>query len=99
MVKNRKSTLNPQHLTISHEDATKVNIGLREKAGRLELKVSDNGKGITEKQISDTKSFGILGIRERVHLWRGKFKIHGVRDKGTTVIVNIPLPTQEKVND
>ncbi|MCK4329397.1 PAS domain S-box protein [candidate division WOR-3 bacterium] len=74
-----------------HADATRVKVSLREKAGKLELKVRDNGKGITEKQISDPKSFGIIGIRERVHPWGGEVKIRGVRNKGTTVTVSINL--------
>jgi signal transduction histidine kinase len=80
-----------------HANATKVKVNLRKKAGKLILKVNDNGKGITEKQISDPKSFGLIGIRERVHLFGGEVKISGIRDKGTTVTVNIPLG--EKLDD
>jgi PAS domain S-box-containing protein len=74
-----------------HANATRVRVNLGEKAGKLMLKVKDNGKGITEKQISDPKSFGLIGIQERVHLFGGEFKISGIRDKGTTVTVVIPL--------
>lgn len=80
-----------------HANATVVRVDLKETAGMLRLNVSDNGKGITEKQISNPKSFGLLGIRERVYLWTGKVKIKGVRGKGTSVIVSIP--TQEKIDD
>jgi PAS domain S-box-containing protein len=74
-----------------HANATRVRVNLGEKAGKLMLKVKDNGKGITEKQISDPKSFGLIGIQERIHLFGGNFKISGIRDKGTTVTVGIPL--------
>ena len=66
-------------------------MSLKEKAGRLELKVKDNGKGITEKQISDPKSFGLIGIRERAISWGGEVKIKGVPGEGTTVEVRIPI--------
>lgn len=74
-----------------HANATRVKASLREKGGMLELKVRDNGKGITEKQISDPRSFGLIGIRERVRPWEGEVKILGIRNKGTTVTVIIPL--------
>jgi len=74
-----------------HAKATKVKVSLKEKAGKLLLEVRDNGKGITKKQISDPKSFGLMGIRERVHFWEGEVNIRGVQDKGTTVTVSIPL--------
>jgi PAS domain S-box-containing protein len=74
-----------------HANATKVKVNLKKKAEKLILKVKDDGRGITEKQISDPKSFGLIGIRERVHLFGGEFKISGIRDKGTTVTVGIPL--------
>ena len=74
-----------------HANATRVKVSLKEKAGKLEMKVRDDGKGITEKQISDPKSFGLMGIRERANFWGGEVTINGIRDKGTTVTVSIPV--------
>jgi len=74
-----------------HAKAKRVTVSLKEKADELVLKVIDNGKGITEKQISDPKSFGLIGIRERVHPWGGEVKISGIPDKGTTVEVRMPI--------
>jgi len=75
-----------------HAKATRIKVSLKEKAGKLELRVRDNGKGITEKQISDPKSFGLIGMRERAQFLGGEVKIRGVQDKGTTIIATIPLP-------
>ena len=74
-----------------HAEATLVKVRLTEKGGKLYLDVSDNGKGITQKQIADPKSFGIVGIRERVNLWGGAVSITGKPGKGTTTRVRIPL--------
>jgi len=79
-----------------HAKATKVKVSLKEKAGKIELKVKDNGKGITEEQISNPKSFGLIGMRERALFLGGKVKIGGVQDKGTTIIATIPLPKKGK---
>ena len=53
--------------------------------------VTDNGRGITKKQIDDGHSFGIIGMRERAHLFGGNLQITGSREGGTTVTVGIPL--------
>ena len=74
-----------------HARATKIKVTLRKKARKIELRVKDNGKGITEKQMADSKSFGLIGIRERVQFFGGAVEIKGIPDKGTTVIATIPL--------
>jgi len=79
-----------------HANAKKIKVSLKEKAGKLELRVRDNGKGITEKQISDPKSFGLIGMRERAQFLGGEVKIRGVQDKGTTIIATVPLIQKEK---
>ncbi len=55
------------------------------------LRVIDNGTGITEEQIHDPKSFGLIGMRERVHPWGGLVNIKGIPRQGTTVEVRVPL--------
>jgi signal transduction histidine kinase len=79
-----------------HSHATRVTVKLKMKTGKIELKVKDNGKGITEKQISGPKSFGLIGIRERVHFLDGNVEIKGVQGKGTTVTVRIPIHKEGK---
>jgi PAS domain S-box-containing protein len=73
-----------------HARATKVTASFKKKNEYLELKVKDNGRGITAEQISDPTSFGLIGIRERIHPWRGKVAISGGPNKGTTVTVRVP---------
>ncbi len=72
-----------------HSQATKVTASLKEKAGTLELMVSDNGRGIANEEISSSKSLGLTGIRERVYHLKGKVEIKGKPGKGTTVKVRI----------
>ncbi|UCG80261.1 MAG: sensor histidine kinase [Desulfobacterales bacterium] len=74
-----------------HANATKVKVRLEEKAGALVLTVTDNGKGITDEQVSDPKSFGLMAIKERVRVLGGDVNISGIKDKGTTVTVSIPM--------
>jgi PAS domain S-box-containing protein len=73
-----------------HANATRVNITLRKKAGNLILEVRDNGRGITESEISNPRSLGLLGMRERALLLGGDVEISGTPGKGTAVTVQIP---------
>ena len=73
-----------------HSRATRVNVSLREAEDDLELVVTDNGRGIREDDLHKPKSFGLLGIRERVDFRGGEVKITGKKGKGTTVTVRMP---------
>jgi PAS domain S-box-containing protein len=78
-----------------HANATKVEIMLKEEPTEIELEVCDNGRGITEREMSDPKSFGLMGIKERVHSLGGVVEISGVENQGTTVRVRIPTEGKE----
>jgi len=82
-----------------HANATRVEVSLKKGDGQLMLQVRDNGKGITKKQIAHPKSFGLIGMRERVHSWNGSVKIDGISGKGTIVTVSIPLTREEERDD
>jgi len=67
----------------------KVNVCLELIKNNLSLVVKDNGVGIDEEKLKDPKSLGITGMQERVYPWGGTVKISGVKEKGTTVHVNV----------
>ena len=73
-----------------HAHATQVRISLHEGEDRIALHVEDDGRGITKKQMNSPHSFGLIGIRERVHFLNGEIKIKGVRNKGTFLTIDIP---------
>ncbi len=74
-----------------YADASEVNINLNNVNGYLVLEVKDNGKGISENQITSSKSLGLIGIRERVFLLDGNVEIQGAQGKGTSVTISIPF--------
>ena len=74
-----------------HAEATQVTIGLREEAGSLSLTVADNGRGITDQDLANRTSLGLLGIRERALLLGGQVAILGRPGEGTKITVQIPL--------
>jgi len=74
-----------------HSEARVVNVSLEQNDHYLKLQVADDGKGITEQKLSENKSLGILGMRERTMLIGGEFTIKGEIGKGTTVSVKVPV--------
>ena len=81
-----------------HAEAQRVAIILQKTRDRLTMEVRDNGRGITNKQIIDPTSIGLTGMRERIYGLEGTFEIHGVRGKGTTVTISVPLHEDKKKN-
>ncbi len=73
-----------------HAGASLVIISLQQEDGDLTLQVSDNGRGITECNIDDTKSLGLLGMRERALVFGGRVHLARAGEGGTTVTVCIP---------
>jgi two-component system sensor histidine kinase UhpB len=74
-----------------HSCASRVNIRLKRRSDKLELQVTDNGVGITEKAIRAADSLGLMGMKERLHAFGGGLRIQGSPDKGTSLTVVLPL--------
>ena len=74
-----------------HAAASQVDVSLEKKDDTLMVEVRDNGIGIKEGRISDSKSHGLIGIRERVLLLGGEAVISGKAGEGTLVRVTLPI--------
>ncbi|MFI5250843.1 MAG: histidine kinase [Bacteroidota bacterium] len=81
---------------LRHADAKKVSVNLIDRGETLELSVSDDGRGITDEQLNDPRSFGLIGIRERAYYWGGTVDIQGVQNQGTSIKVRLPI--EERVS-
>jgi signal transduction histidine kinase len=74
-----------------HSSASELVVCLKQEDRTLTLEVADNGRGITEGEISDPGSLGLLGMRERAHLLGGSVEFHGSPRKGTTVTLKMAV--------
>lgn len=78
---------------IRHAKATQVKVNLSHQGDALLLTVRDNGRGISEKEIVDTGSIGLIGMRERAAQVGGEVLFFGLPGEGTTVNMRLPLRT------
>jgi signal transduction histidine kinase len=74
--------------------ATLVNMSLAQKEGRLELNIKDNGTGFDLDAVlsgnNGNRGLGISGMRERIELSGGRFKLESVKGKGTSISASWP---------
>jgi signal transduction histidine kinase len=79
-----------------HAGATRVGVIVEEdRRGWLVLQIKDNGRGITEDEMRQTQSLGLVGMRERIHLLGGEIRINGKVGAGTTIDVRVPMAVDE----
>jgi signal transduction histidine kinase len=77
--------------TARHANASTIFINLEEVNNHLVLEIIDNGKGITQNQLNDPKSLGLLGMKERALILGGSVEIKSSMNNGTTVKAVIPF--------
>src|SRR5699024_9413603 len=75
---------------IKHAEATLIKVKIEVSDRLLTTLVKDNGKGF-DTNVKNEKSFGLIGMRERVEMLDGTLKIDSVIGKGTSVYIKVPL--------
>ena len=73
-----------------HASATRVLVRFTISTQALELSVQDNGRGISDDALADSRSLGLLGIRERATSLGGTVTITGAPGRGTTLTLSLP---------
>jgi signal transduction histidine kinase len=74
-----------------HAHASLVVVRMQRENGSIALEIRDNGRGISDADMAKRKSFGLRGIRERVHALAGSFDISPGEHGGTCLKLQIPL--------
>jgi signal transduction histidine kinase len=72
-----------------HADAGRVGLRVRSGGDRLDVLVSDDGKGFDPD--AERSGFGLVGMRERVELAGGELQIESTPGSGTRVTASVPL--------
>jgi two-component system sensor histidine kinase UhpB len=73
-----------------HAGAGTVWIHLTQRQGLTLMEVRDNGRGITDAQVNNPRSLGLLGMRERALALGGEVRVTRGRRNGTRLLVILP---------
>jgi two-component system sensor histidine kinase DegS len=80
------------HNVAKHSHAKSVNIILNQDSKRVRLLVEDDGVGFSTKSSNSRgNSFGLAGIKERVHSIKGEVRVTSAKDRGTRIEISVPL--------
>lgn len=80
-----------------HSKASWVRIHISLSADLLKMEVQDNGVGAQASDLEDTRSYGVMGMRERAMHFGGSLQIDSKRGKGTQVRLAIPLRAGDNI--
>lgn len=75
---------------IKHAEANLINVKIEIGERLLTIVVKDNGKGF-DPDLKNDKSFGLIGMKERVEMLDGTLTIDSAIGNGTTIFIKIPL--------
>jgi len=82
-----------------HAQASEARIHLKADGEWLSLEVSDNGMGISQEALMNTRSLGVVGMRERARIAGGDLFIGNGPVHGTSVIARFPLRLRSAARD
>lgn len=74
---------------VRHSECDRLDVELRLKGERLELRVRDNGRGFDTTAEYD--GYGLDSIKRRASELGGKLRLESVPGEGTTVQIEVPL--------
>jgi PAS domain S-box-containing protein len=78
---------------IRHGQAKQISISLTALRGRIQLRVSDNGTGLSEESLDPRQGLGVPIMKYRAGIIGGDLEINPGRDGGTIVTCTIPSTT------
>ncbi len=74
-----------------HAHATRAAVRIYMRGDRCVISVTDNGVGMSRKELEAKSAIGIMGMRERASIIGGKLRIVSKPGHGTRVALHLPL--------
>ncbi|NMM27423.1 MAG: PAS domain S-box protein [Glaciimonas sp.] len=84
---------------VRHANATEVEIALSQDERGFLMQVKDNGKGLQPGDRRKANSFGLMGIKERIHALGGELIIASSLGNGTALSISIPMRSPHRFNN
>ena len=76
---------------LKHAHASQATINISRHDNILNIIVEDNGNGFDINKIDLQNGMGLHSIKTRVAYIKGEFIVDSTLNKGTTIIVNVPI--------
>lgn len=82
---------------VSHASARRLAVSLGFTAGRVRLRILDDGRGIdwADQQARRDEHLGLASMRERAQSIGGSLRILSTPSRGTLVVVDVPAPAAD----
>lgn len=77
-----------------HAQASHAMVALQTRDDDLLLTIADDGRGMPAELTGERKTYGMLGMRERVNMLGGQIAIDSAPGRGTHIEVSIPRSAQ-----
>lgn len=81
---------------IKHSQASMISVQLNEDQDMIQLTIEDDGKGFRTGTKFDSSHHGLANMRERAEIMGGTFTIESDPERGTLIIVETPLISNNK---
>ncbi|WP_347548783.1 sensor histidine kinase [Pseudalkalibacillus hwajinpoensis] len=81
---------------LKHSEASEINVDLNLDGDKIVVVIQDNGIGF-DVNVRKDQSFGLIGMKERVGLLNGTIDVQSTPNKGTYILIRIPILEQEGV--
>lgn len=78
-----------------HANARKAEVRLVQEGNEIVLEVCDDGRGLDGGDLVKPRSYGLRGMRERIHSLNGTFEISRLEPTGTRLCVRAPVTREQ----
>lgn len=82
---------------LRHASATRAKVDVAQGNGRIEMTITDDGRGFNLNEVTTRREggMGLLGMRERAGLLGGTMTVHSTPGGGTRLEVAIPIGAED----
>jgi PAS domain S-box-containing protein len=80
---------------IKYSGVRRFTVKLERAKTEIQLTITDRGVGFDQQTALSGRGLGLISMRERIHLVKGKLSITSHPDCGTTVYARVPFATED----